>query len=287
MDNRPIGIFDSGLGGLTVLSAIHKLLPSENLVYFGDSGRTPYGTKSKETVIRYTFQDINFLLKQNVKMIVVACNTASACSLEIIKSSYSCPIVEVVQPGSRAACNETKTGSIAVIGTPATISSGVYNTAIKSIMPESVVHSKACPLFVPLVEEGWWDNDISAMIASEYLNDLKDTNIDTLILGCTHYPMLQNVIRKVMGENVKLINSAVEVANAVKRVLNNNDLVGLNEKGEIKYYTSDSVDKFTSLGRMFLGVDMEHVEKINIEKEYDRGACSESIYATDLNTNKL
>lgn len=277
MDNRPIGIFDSGLGGLTVLRAIHKLLPKENLVYFGDSGRTPYGTKSKETVIRYTFQDINFLLKQNVKMIVVACNTASACSLEIIKSAYSCPIVEVVEPGSRAACGETVSGGIAVIGTPATISSGVYEAAIKRINPESVVHSKACPMFVPLVEEGWWDNEISAMIVREYLNELKDTNIDTLILGCTHYPMLQNVIRKEMGDNVKLINSAVEVANAVKKVLIEQGLEGSNETGEIKYYTSDSVDKFTSLGRMFLGEEMEHVEKINIEKEYDKGA-----YCTDI-----
>ncbi|HHT93106.1 MAG TPA: glutamate racemase [Clostridiaceae bacterium] len=277
MDNRPIGIFDSGLGGLTVLRAIHELLPNENIVYFGDSGRTPYGTKSKETVIRYTFQDINFLLKQNVKMIVIACNTASACSLNVVKEVFDCPIVEVVEPGSLAACRQTKSKSIAVIGTSATISSGVYETAIKKCKPDAKVYSKACPLFVPLVEEGWWEGKISEMIACEYLKEFKDTDVDTLILGCTHYPMLQNVIRKVLGESVTLVNSAVEVANAVKKLLDKNGLQGHNEKSEIKYFTSDSIDKFASLGNMFLGLEMDNVERINIEKEYDKGAYYDAL----------
>ena len=277
MDNRPIGIFDSGLGGLTVLRAIHELLPKENLVYFGDSGRTPYGTKSKETVIKYTFQDINFLLKQDVKMIVIACNTASACSLKVVKEAFDIPIVEVVEPGSKAACKQSKTGSIAVIGTPATISSGVYETAIKDCKPDARVYGKACPLFVPLVEEGWWEGEISEKIAYEYLKEYKNTDVDTLILGCTHYPMLQNVIRKVLGESVSLVNSAVEVANAVRRLLDENGLQGKNDKSTIKYYTSDSIDKFTALGNMFLGLEMENVEKINIEVEYDKGAYYDAI----------
>ncbi len=273
MDNRPIGVFDSGLGGLTVLSAINKLMPEESIVYFGDSGRTPYGTKSRETVVRYTFQDINFLLKQNVKLIVIACNTASACSLEEVKAAYSCPIVEVVEPGAVAACRQSKSGSIAVIGTPATISSGVYEKAIKKVRREGDVHSKACPLFVPLVEEGWWENEISEMTARKYLDEFRNTNVDTLILGCTHYPLLQNVIRKVLGEKVSLVNSAVEVANAVKRVLVEKNLASSGEEEKyIKYYTSDSPEKFSALANMFLGGEMQNAERINIEKEYDKGA---------------
>ena len=274
MDNRPIGIFDSGLGGLTVLNAVHRLLPKEQLVYFGDSGRAPYGTKSKETIIKYTYQDINFLLSKGVKMIVIACNTASACSLESVRRGYSIPIVEVVGPGAQAAARATKTGHIGVIGTPATIGSGVYARAIKKLLPNCQCSKKACPLFVPLVEEGWWDHEVSQLVAEEYLKDLKSAELDSLVLGCTHYPLLTAVIQKVMGDQVTLINSAKEVALAVKDSLMKLDMCRdpelLSGAGEMKFYTSDSVDKFASLGSVFLNMPIDAVKKVEIEKERDR-----------------
>ena len=272
MNDRPIGIFDSGLGGLTVLNAIHKLLPEENLVYFGDSGRAPYGTKSKETITKYTFQDINFLLSHNVKMVVIACNTASACSLESVRKAYDIPIVEVVRPGARAAAKATKSGHIGVIGTPATIASGVYERAIKEILPECRCEKKACPLFVPLVEEGWWKHEISRLVAEEYLGKMRAEGVDSVVLGCTHYPLLSEVIQKVMGEQVVLINSAKEVALAVRESLEHLK-IRRNSKGvqgEVKFYTSDSADKFASLADMFLDSPVTPVEKVEIEKEKDK-----------------
>lgn len=177
MDNRPIGVFDSGLGGLTVLKEIKNLLPRESIVYFGDSGRAPYGSKSKETVVKYTFQDIRFLLNQDIKMIVIACNTASACSLDQVKNSFDIPIVEVVGPGAATAVRETVNKKVGVIGTVATVSSGVYEKAILKLDPEIEIYQKACPLFVPLVEEGWWENDIALRIAEEYLLPLKEKTL--------------------------------------------------------------------------------------------------------------
>lgn len=272
MNDRPIGIFDSGLGGLTVLNEIHKLLPEENLVYFGDSGRAPYGTKSKETIIKYTFQDINFLLSQDVKMVVIACNTASACSLESVRKAYDIPLVEVVGPGARAAARATRSGHIGVIGTPATIASGVYERAIKDILPDCRCEKKACPLFVPLVEEGWWDHEISRLVAEEYLGKMRAQGVDSIVLGCTHYPLLSGVIQKVMGDQVVLINSAKEVALAVRESLNQlrerRDSQGT--RGTVKFYTSDSVDKFASLAGMFLDSPVTSVEKVEIEREKDR-----------------
>jgi len=267
MDNRPIGIFDSGLGGLTVLRAVKDIMPNESTVYVGDSGRAPYGTKSKETVIKYTNQDINFLLEQDVKMIVIACNTASACSLDIVKNNFNVPIVEVVQPGSAAAVRLTKNKKIGVIGTNATIGSGVYEKAIKALMPEAEIYSKACPLFVSLAEEGWWDNDITYRIVEEYLTPLKEKGIDTLILGCTHYPLLQKSISRFMGESVQLVNSALEAARAVKKIIEEKNIGRVSlEKPVHKYYTSDSVEKFRELGSSFLQEELEHAERADIEK---------------------
>ena len=267
MDNRPIGVFDSGLGGLTVLNEINNLLPLESIVYFGDSGRAPYGTKSEETVIKYTFQDIRFLLNQDIKMIVIACNTASACSLELVKNNFDIPVVEVVQPGAVAAVNETKNKRIGVIGTIATIESGVYEKAIKRLDSAVEVYSKACPLFVPLVEEGWWDNDIAYKIAQEYMKPLKEKDIDTLVLGCTHYPLLKNIISKVMGDGVKLVNSALEVAKVVKEVI---DVKRIERDNTItpvyRYYTSDSVKKFESLGNSILNGRIHSAERVDIER---------------------
>lgn len=271
-DNRPIGIFDSGLGGLTVLKAVQELLPNESLVYFGDSGRTPYGTKSPETVLKYTFQDINFLLEHQVKMIVIACNTASACSLDAVLKQYTLPIVEVVGPGSRAAVRTSKTGRIGVIGTPATISSGVYERAIQAASArlnpatKATYFGKACPLFVPLVEEGWWDRDVTALTVREYMKPLQEAGVDTVVLGCTHYPLLQSAIQKEMGEGVTLVNSALEVAREVQAVLTERDIAtGEEGPGSVSFFTSDSVEKFAELGSIFLGQPLENVTKIDIE----------------------
>lgn len=267
MDNRPIGVFDSGLGGLTVLKEIMEYIPSESVVYFGDSGRAPYGTKSKETVIKFAFQDIRFLLNQDIKMIVVACNTASTNAFYAIKDSFGIPVVEVVAPGAVTGVRETRNKKVGVIGTTATISSGAYERAIGKIDNTIEIFSKACPLFVNLVEEGWWDNDIALSIAQEYLTSLKEKGIDTLVMGCTHYPLLENTISKVMGKGVKLVSSALEVAKEVKRIITEN---GIKRDGSIepvyRYYTSDSVDKFESLGSAILDKKICSAEKIDIEK---------------------
>jgi glutamate racemase len=249
MDNRPIGVFDSGLGGLTVLKEIMNLLPLESIVYLGDSGRAPYGTKSKETVTKYTFQNIRFLRDQDIKMIVIACNTVSAYSYEQVRQSFDVPVIEVIQPGAATAVRETKNKKIGIIGTPATINSSVYERAIKQRDSSIEIVSKACPLFVPLVEEGWWENDIAYRIAEEYLHPFIDEGIDTLVLGCTHYPLLKNTISMVLGNGVKLVSSALEAARAVKMIIGEKD-IARDEclKPVYRYYTTDSVEKFEFLG---------------------------------------
>ena len=264
---KPIGVFDSGLGGLTVLKELSRLLPSEDIVYFGDSGRTPYGTKSKDTVIRYTLQDINFLLSHNVKMVVIACNTASACSLDVVSAKYNVPVVEVIGPGARAAASVTQNNRVAVIGTSATINSRVYEKALKNVSDDIAYFGKACPMFVPLVEEGWWNKKITEDIISIYLSDLKCYSPDTLILGCTHYPLLKNAIAKVLGPEIALVNSAASVAVEVKEALLEKGLLRdeTEEKGKISYYTSDSVEKFAALGSMFLGGELDNVTKVDID----------------------
>ncbi|HPD00823.1 MAG TPA: glutamate racemase [Acetivibrio sp.] len=267
MDNRPIGVFDSGLGGLTVLKEIRNLLPTESIVYFGDSGRAPYGTKSKETVIKYTFQNIRFLLNQDIKMIVIACNTASACSIDLVKHSFDIPVIEVVGPGAVSAVRETVNKKVGVIGTVATVNSGVYEKAISRLDPSIEIFQKACPMFVPLVEEGWWENDIAQRIAEEYLLSLKEKGIDSLVLGCTHYPLLHKTISKVMGEGVRLVSSALEVAKVVKEVINKNNAARDEKIGPVyRFYTSDSVEKFESLGNSILNEKIHSAEKIDIER---------------------
>lgn len=269
MDNRPIGVFDSGLGGLTVLKEIMEQMPLESVVYFGDSGRAPYGTKSRETITKYTFQDIRFLLNQDIKMIVIACNTASASSYEPVKTSFDFPVIEVIQPGAAAAVRETRNKRVGVIGTTATINSGAYEKAIHKIDPAIEVFSRACPLFAPLVEEGagWWDNDIACRIAEEYLVPLKGKEIDTLVLGCTHYPLLQGVISRVMGPEVGLVSSASEVAKVVSSIIRKEEN-GRDErlKPVYRFYTSDSVEKFEPLCSSILNKKMALAEKVDIEK---------------------
>jgi glutamate racemase len=267
MDKRPIGIFDSGLGGLTVVKEIIRELPYENLVYFGDNGRYPYGTKSIETILKFTFQNIRFLLELDIKLLVIACNTASSCSLSAVLENFSIPVIEVIKPGSIAALRESKNKNIGVIGTTATIGSKVYEKTIKSLNPDATIFSKACPIFVPIVEEGWWDNEIAYLIAKKYLLELKDNNIDTLLLGCTHYPLLKDIISKVFNDEVHLVSSAFEVARAVKDYINAENIISDPlQKPYYRFYTSDDVNKFASLGSTILQKNIEFIEKVDIEK---------------------
>lgn len=268
MDNRPIGVFDSGLGGLTVFKEIADLLPDESVIYFGDSGRAPYGTKSRETVIKYTLQNVRFLLSHDIKMLVMACNTMSAFSYELVKKSFDIHVIEVIGAGAVTAVSQTKNKKIGVIGTTATVNSGAYKKAISRLDNSVEIYQKACPLFVPLVEEGreWWENDIAMRIAENYLLPLKQKGIDTLVLGCTHYPLLQKIISGIMG-GVKLVSSALEVARVVKNtIMDNNMHRDPRHKPDYRYYTSDSVEKFGQLCGIILGRAVDNAEKIDIEK---------------------
>ena len=252
-DPRPVGIFDSGVGGLTVVGQIEKILPCEDVVYFGDTARVPYGTKSKETVTRFSVENVEFLMEHDVKLVVVACNTASSLSLEFLKRCFKVPIVGVIEPGARRAASSTRNGRIGVIGTRATISSGAYERAVKKAGSKKELFTRSCPLFVPLVEEGWLDNDVAASIARIYLAPLKAKKIDTLILGCTHYPLLKSVIKKVMGDGVLLVDSAKEVAKEAKAIL---DAAGISRsgsrKGGYKFFSSDEPARFIKIGSRFL-----------------------------------
>ncbi len=237
LQSNPIGVFDSGIGGLTVVKELMKILPNENIIYFGDTARVPYGTNLKNTIKEYSIQNTKFLLSQNVKAIVIACNTSSAIALEKIQEMTDLPVVGVIKPGSVAAVESTKNKRIAVIGTTATISSRAYEKEIKSIDTTIEVYGKACPLFVPIVEEGWFNHKIAYLAAEEYLSELRKYSIDTLVLGCTHYPLLKDTIQKVIGENVRLIDSGVETAKVVKKILEERDLLNNSElKPDYKFF---------------------------------------------------
>lgn len=268
MDERSIGVFDSGLGGLTAVKQIIAELPKENIVYFGDTGRVPYGTRSKETIIKYSKNDVNFLLEKNVKIIVIACGTVSSTALSALKEQYDVPILGVVEATARAAVNATRNGKIGIIGTPGTIKSGAYEKYIKAELPEASTFKMACPLFVPLVETGHFDTEITRLATKEYLEDMKAQGIDTLILGCTHYPLLSKAIGEYLGGGVSLINPGVEVAKELKGELLKRGLLKEDEKnGTCSYFVSDNVDGFESLGGMFLERKISgQVEKIDIEK---------------------
>jgi glutamate racemase len=262
---KAIGIFDSGIGGLTVLKEIIAALPQENIIYLGDTARVPYGIRSPETVTRYSFENTNFLLSQEIKMLVIACNTASAISLEAVKKEYPLPVIGVLEPGARAAASATKTRAVGVIGTEATIGSGAYEKAIKRIAPDIVVHSLACPLFVSLAEEGWTENDVAALVAEKYLAALRRTGIDTLVLGCTHYPLLKSVIGSALGSSIALIDSATETAKEVAEVLIKLKWKG-NGKGEglRKFYVTDSPSRFEKIGKRFLGDASLRAEQVRV-----------------------
>lgn len=269
----PIGVFDSGVGGLTVAREIIRQIPNERIVYFGDTARVPYGSKSKETIIRYSRQIIRFLLTENVKAIVIACNTASAFAIDTVQKEFDIPIIGVVKPGAKVAASTTMNGRIGLIGTEGTINSGVYTDLLKQLRPEAHVIGKSCPLFAPLVEEGMWHDTITDQVAERYLECLKDQDIDTLIMGCTHYPLLRSTIRRIMGDSVNLVNPAYETAIELKRVLEQYDLANVCEvdvpdvpSRMYRFYVSDAADKFKAFANSILPVDIAMTKQINIEE---------------------
>lgn len=269
LKDAPIGVFDSGFGGLTVVREIMRQIPNEKIVYFGDTARVPYGSKSKETVTRFSRQITHFLQTQNVKTIVVACNTASAYALDELEKEIDIPMIGVVKPGAKVAADVTKNGKIGVIATNATIGSEIYTTYIKKLKPEVSVTGKACPLFVPLVEEGLLEDPVTDEIASRYLLELIDIDIDTLILGCTHYPLIRNTIQRVVGERVTLVNPAYETARELKILLEKKGI--LQDKkpdlGENRYqfFVSDGAEKFKTFANSILKYGILSAKTISIE----------------------
>jgi len=259
-NGAPIGVFDSGLGGLTVAHAIMRQLPSESILYFGDTARVPYGPKSPETVRRYSREITAFLLEQGVKAIVVACNTATAHALPALRDELDVPVIGVVEPGARAAVRATRTGHIGVIGTAGTIRSQAYVRAIHAEAPDAQVTALACPLFVPLVEEGWTNHEAAHLIAEEYLRPLVEDRIDTLVLGCTHYPLLKPLIGEIIGRSVRLIDSAEETAIDTRRMLDSNGLAATVGEPSYRFVASDDPQQFLTLGRRFFGGAIERVE---------------------------
>jgi len=265
MSSKAIGMFDSGIGGLTVFKEIKKLLPGEDIVYFGDTARVPYGAKSKDTVIKFSIQNAGFLVNLDVKMIVVACNTSSSFSLPILKSRYNFPVLGVIEPGAQAAASITRKMRVGVIGTKATISSGVYEKELKSLNPKIDVISASCPLFVPLVEEGWLKGDVARMIAKRYLKPFKNKGIDVIVLGCTHYPLLKPIIREVLGKDIAIIDSATEIAKVARRILYEEKIYNRKRgKGEYRFYVSDEPKPFKDIGSRFLGSEITNIKKIDI-----------------------
>ena len=260
--DRAIGVFDSGIGGLTVLHQIIETLPRENTVYLGDTARAPYGSKSVETVLRYSFENSAFLVEKGVKIVVVACNTSTAVALNQLKDQLAIPVIGVIEPGVRRAIQSTKNNKVGVIGTEATIQSGAYTQALKTADPAIEVYSRACPLFVPLVEEGWTDNAVVEMTAKAYLQGFKQSGIDTLVLGCTHYPLLKKAIRKFMGGGVRLVDSAEETAKVVEAVLKKTSITRKNGKGTHSFFVTDAPDRFVKVGRRFLGEKVESAVRI-------------------------
>jgi len=257
---RPIGIFDSGIGGLTVFQAVSRRMPEENLIYFGDTAHVPYGSKSRETVTRYSLEVARFLAAQRIKALVVACNTSSALALDAVAASLEVPVLGVIVPGAEAAAAATRNGHVGIIGTEATIASGAYAAALKARRPGIRVAAKACPLFVPLVEEGWWGHAATALAAREYLSDLRGSGIDTLILGCTHYPLLKGVLRRVMGPKVRLIDSAQQTALETERLLLSLGLRRQGGRGRRRFFVSDAPGRFLKLARRLLGMQVARVE---------------------------
>lgn len=268
--NAPVGVFDSGVGGLTVAREIMRQIPEERIIYFGDTARVPYGSKSKDTIVRYSRQIIRFLKTQNVKAIVIACNTASAFALETVQAESDIPVIGVINAGARAAVKATRNGKIGVIGTEGTVGSGIYTEVMKQLRSDIEVTAKSCPLFVPLVEEGLFHDSVTDEIASRYLNVLKRKYIDTLVLGCTHYPLLRSTLRRLMGDEVTLVNPAYETAIELKELLESQGLkrdpAAALDGEKYQFFVSDLAEKFTDFATAILPNEVKETKKINIEE---------------------
>ncbi len=268
MNNEPIGIFDSGVGGLTVLKELRRGLPGERLIYLGDTARLPYGTKSKDTVIRYALNNAAFLVEKGVKLLVVACNTASSLALEELRNNFSIPVIGVIEPGAQKAALKSRKRKVGVIGTAATVHSNAYREAIQNYSPDIEVISIACPLFVPLAEEGWIQDEITIRVAERYLGPFSEKGIDVLVLGCTHYPLLKPVLAQVLGKEVLLIDSAEAVADQVAASLKLNQLQAENANdGSARALTiclTDRSPQFLQLGEKILEIPLNNTEYVDI-----------------------
>jgi glutamate racemase len=257
-----IGIFDSGVGGLTVLHRLRETLPGEHVLYLGDTARHPYGTKSAAVVTRYSIENTQFLVDKGVKMVVVACNTASAVALDTLRARFDVPVIGVVEPGARAAIATTRNRKVGVIGTEATIASGSYTRALRALDPDLEIYTRACPLFVPLAEEGWVENEVTRQAAALYLASLRQSGIDTLVLGCTHYPLLAKTIGEYLGPAVQLIDSATETAREVEATLAARTLARAAGEGSASFFVTDVPDRFTKIGGRFLGTVVDSAVRI-------------------------
>jgi glutamate racemase len=261
----PIGVFDSGIGGLTVVRELMRQLPNESIIYFGDTARVPYGPKSPDTVLRYSREIVDFLKGEGVKAVVIACNTATAHALSALRAENDLPIIGVIEPGSRAAARATRSGKVGVIGTQGTINSRAYERAIEAAAPQADITALACPLFVPLVEEGWLDKDVTRMVAEEYLQPIADAHVDTLVLGCTHYPLLKSVIGSVIGRDVRLIDSAEETAAETAATLKSSGLAhAATDQARYRFIASDAPEQFLRVGGRFLGSAIDRVETVTL-----------------------
>lgn len=264
MDRDAIGIFDSGVGGLTVLHSLVETLPAENFIYLGDTGRYPYGNKSPETVTRYSLENATFLVEKGIKLLVVACNAASSVALGALRAECSVPVIGVIEPGAKAAVARTVNGRVGVIGTEVTIASSAYTRALRRLRPKLEIYTRACPLFVPLAEEGWTDNEVAKATVALYLGSLARSGIDALILGCTHYPLLKKAISRFLGKQVTLVDSAEETAREVATTLDDAGLRRRRGRGTSSFFVTDVPDRFVKVGQRFLG---EHVESaVRIER---------------------
>lgn len=265
----PIGVFDSGVGGLTVVREMIRQLPNENIVYFGDTARVPYGSKSQNTIIRFSEQIIRFLKKKKVKAIVIACNTASALALDAVRDEFDVPILGVVIPGARAAVEATQNLKVGVVGTDATVQSGMYTKIIHGMNPDITVIEKACPLFVPLVEEGFKEHKVTQEIIDFYLESIKRTDIDAMILGCTHYPLLRSKIRAYMGDEIQIVNPAYETAMDLKKLLKEQNMVNDGQKAphsHCEFFVSDAAEKFRHFANSVMPFDISKINVVNIEE---------------------
>jgi len=264
--SAPIGVFDSGIGGLTVVKHLIDALPNENIVYFGDTARVPYGSKSNDTVIEYSIQNTAFLMEFGVKAIVVACNTASSVAIESLRSKFDVPVIGMIEPGAKYGLGYTSNNKIGVIGTRATINNNAYSHQIKELSNEVEVFESACPLFVPLAEEGWVDHPATRAVAAEYLAPLKKAGIDTLILGCTHYPILRAVIQREVGPDIKLVDSGIAASYSVVKELTERDILNKsNSQGSHIYYVSDVPTTFQFVASLFLGKEITNIHKVETD----------------------